>query len=127
MTRYRLALGTAVAVALALAASGAAQLRTTAPPAVHPVKVTITDASIRLTPGRAQRGTYARFLLVNLGRKPHTFTLGHTKHSTGEQTGFKKTLKPNETAVVLLFLDYRGALPYSSSSRPGLKGVFRIF
>jgi hypothetical protein len=126
-----LVLGAASAVALAAAAQGAAQMQTTAPPAVAPVRVTITDSKISLTPSRAQRGTYARFLLVNLGKKPHTFTIGHLKHASGEQTGFKKELRPNETAIVFLFLDYRGALPYLSShpadrSKPGMRGVFRI-
>jgi hypothetical protein len=131
MKAYRVALVAASAGALVVATQSPAQLRTTAPPAVAPVKVTITDARISLSTGRAQRGTYARFLLVNIGKRPHTFTIGHTKHATGQQTGFKKALRPNETAVVLLFLDYRGELPYFSShpadrSKPGMKGIFRI-
>lgn len=95
------------------------------------VKVTITDTRIGVTPKIAQRGDYARFILVNLGKQPHTFTLGTTKHGTGVQTGFSKALKPNEQKILLLFLDYRGRIAYRGTLPadrllPGMKGVFTI-
>jgi hypothetical protein len=124
------------AVALVPAAQGAAQQRfggprTTAPPPVVDIKVTITDTRIGLTPKGAQRGDYARFILLNVGKKPHTFTLGGTKHGTGVQTGFSRLLKPKEQKILLLFLDYRGQIAYRGTlpadrSLPGMKGVFTI-
>jgi hypothetical protein len=124
------------AVALVPAAQGAAPQRfggprTTAPPPVVDIKVTITDTRIGLTPKGAQRGDYARFILLNVGKKPHTFTLGGTKHGTGVQTGFSRLLKPKEQKILLLFLDYRGRIAYRGTlpadrSLPGMKGVFTI-
>lgn len=96
------------------------------------VKITITDAMIHMTPKRAQRGSMAQFILINRGTKPHTFKLGHERRGTGSQTGFTKTLKPNQQSILLIFLDYRGALPYlgtlpADRSKPGMKGTFTIF
>ncbi len=105
--------------------------RTTAPPPVVDVKVTITDAAIRMSPKRAFRGDFARFILVNVGKKPHTFTFGGSKRGAGVQTGFSKLLKPREQKILLLFLDYRGRITYYGSLaadrvKPGMKGVFII-
>jgi hypothetical protein len=129
-------LAAVAAVALVPAAQGAAPQRfggprTTAPPPVVDIKVTITDTRIGLTPKGAQRGDYARFILLNVGKKPHTFTLGGTKHGTGVQTGFSRLLKPKEQKILLLFLDYRGRIAYRGTlpadrSLPGMKGVFTI-
>lgn len=85
-----------------------------------------------MSPKRAQRGSLAQFILVNRGTKPHTFKLGHKRRGTGSQTGFTKALKPNEQSVLIVFLDYRGKLPYVGSlpadrSKPGMKGTFTIF
>jgi hypothetical protein len=130
-----LTLAAVAAVAVVPAAQGAQQRsaspQTTAPPPVVDIKVTITDTRIGLTPKGAQRGDYARFILLNIGKKPHTFTLGGTKHGTGVQTGFSKLLKPKEQKILLLFLDYRGQIAYRGTlpadrSLPGMKGVFTI-
>jgi hypothetical protein len=96
------------------------------------VKITITDSVIQMSPKRAQRGSLAQFILVNRGTKPHTFKLGHERRGTGSQTGFTKALRPNQQSVLIVFLDYRGALPYLGSlpadrSKPGMKGTFTIF
>lgn len=85
-----------------------------------------------MSPQRGQRGTMARFILRNEGAKPHTFTLGHEKHGTGTQTGFTRALRPHEQSILILFLDYRGPLPYLGSlpadrSKPGMKGTFTVF
>jgi hypothetical protein len=123
---------TAVSAASILpAAQGSAQPQTTAPPQVVNVKITMTDTAFRMSPRVAQRGSVARFILVNIGKKPHTFTLGHEKRGTGAQTGFSRSLKPSEQSVLILFLDYRGVLPYSGTdpadrSKPGMKGTFKI-
>ena len=119
------------AVALVPAAQSAHQPVTTAPPPVSNIKITITDAGINVSPKFAQRGSMGRFILVNTGKKPHTFVLGHERRGTGVQTGFKKSLKPSQQSVLILFLDFRGAIPYHSplpadKSKPSMKGIFRI-
>jgi hypothetical protein len=120
------------AVALVPAAHSSLQPQTTAPPPVVSVRVTITDSMIQMSPKRAQRGSMAQFILVNRGAKPHTFKLGHERRGTGSQTGFTKALKPSQQSILLIFLDYRGALPYlgilpADKSKPGMKGTFTIF
>lgn len=125
------ALAAVSAVALVPAAQSARQPQTTAPPPVSNIKVVITDSGITVTPKRAQRGSMGRFILVNTGKKPHTFVLGHERRGTGVQTGFKKALKPSQQSVLILFLDFRGAIPYHSPlpadrSKPRMQGIFRI-
>lgn len=95
------------------------------------IKVTITDVGVSISPKLAQRGSMGRFILVNKGKKPHTFVLGHERRGTGVQTGFKKALKPSEQSVLILFLDFRGAIPYHSPlpadrNKPRMRGIFRI-
>ncbi len=118
-------------MALVPAAQSAVQPRTTAPPPVANIKITITDSGIRMTPKLAQRGTMARFIMVNVGKKPHTFVLGTERSGTGMQTGFTKALKPNQQSVLILFLDFRGAIPYRGTlpadrNKPRMKGIFRV-
>ncbi len=112
-------------------AQSSASPQTTAPPPLVDVKVTITDAAIRMTPKRAFRGDYARFVIVNVGKRAHTFTFGGKKRGAGVQTGFSQPLKPRQQKILLLFLDYRGGVPYYGSLaadrvKPGMKGVFTI-
>lgn len=119
------------AVALVPAAQSADQPQTTAPPPVSNIKIIITDSGIKVSPKLAQRGSMGRFIIVNTGKKPHTFVLGHERRGTGVQTGFKKALKPNQQSVLILFLDFRGAIPYQAvlpadRNKPGMKGIFRI-
>jgi hypothetical protein len=126
------ALAAASAVALVPAAQSSARPETTAPPPVVTIKVMITDSRISMSPKRAQRGVMARFILLNLGKKPHTFKLGHQRHGTGTQTGFTKNLKPSEQSILIYYLDYRGRLPYlgilpADRAKPGMKGFFTIF
>ena len=126
-----LALAAVSAVALVPAAQSADQPRTTAPPQVANIKITVTDAGIRLSPKIAQRGSMGRFILVNVGKKPHTIVLGHERRGTGVQTGFTKSLRPGQQAVLLLFLDFRGLIPYRATlpadrSKPAMQGTFRI-
>jgi opacity protein-like surface antigen len=125
------ALAAVSAVALVPAAQSADQPQTTAPPPVSNIKIIITDTGIKVSPKLAQRGSMGRFILVNTGKKPHTFVLGHERRGTGVQTGFKKALKPSQQSVLILFLDFRGAIPYQAvlpadRNKPGMKGIFRI-
>jgi hypothetical protein len=119
------------AVALVPAAHGA-RPQTTIPNVFVTVHVTITDSRIILDRHSAGRGDEVRFVTRNAGTKVHNFTLGATtKRGAGIQTGFSSTLKPKEQKVILLFLDYRGPLPYRSLikadvKKPGMRGIFRI-
>lgn len=117
--------------AAAFASAAVAAPQTTAPPPIVDIKVTISDSGIGLSPKHAVRGAYARFILVNTGRLKHTFRLGAGKRGTGVQTGFTKTLGPGVQAILLLFLDYRGEVPYLGTlpqdrAKPRMRGVFRI-
>ena len=122
---------TATAVGLVLAAQSSAQPQTTNAPQAVTVKITISDRAITVSPKAAQRGSIGRFVLVNVGKKPHTFVLGHERRGTGQQTGFSKSLAANQQAILILFLDFRGKLLYSGTlpadrSKTGMKGAFRI-
>ena len=122
---------TATAVALVSAAQSSAQPQTTNAPQAVTVKITISDRAITVSPKAAQRGSIGRFVLVNVGKQPHTFALGHERRGTGQQTGFSKSLAANQQAILILFLDFRGKLLYSGTlpadrSKTGMKGVFRI-
>jgi hypothetical protein len=107
------------------------QPQTTVPDVFVTVHVTITDSRITLDRHRASRGDEIRFILRNTGTRLHNFTLGSTKRGGGQQTGFSRTLKPREEKFILLFLDYRGLIPYRSTmkidlTKPAMKGFFSV-
>ena len=84
-----------------------------------------------MRPEVGHRGDYARFSIFNNGKEPHTLTFGHHKKGTGVQTGFTAALKPKQQKILLLFLDYRGKVPYygalpADRTKPGMKGSFTI-
>ena len=111
---------------------GVSRPNTTIPDVFLPVAVTLTDSRISLNRKSGHRGDEVRFTIRNAGKKVHNFTLGgSTKAGVGKQVGFSATLKPNQQKEILLFLDYRGPLPYHSKikadlKKPGMKGVFKI-
>ena len=118
-------------VSLVPAAQSVARPLTTAPPEVTTVRINMTDAAFRVGPRSAPRGDLCRFILVNRGKKPHTFALGRTKRGTGSQAGFTRTLKPGQQVMVIRFLDVRGALPYRGTLpvdrvKESMQGTFRI-
>lgn len=120
-----------MATAVAAVALAPAAQSTTAPPEVITVKITMTDTAFRVSPKSAPRGDIGRFILVNRGKKSHAFALGHTRRGTGSQTGFTRTMKPGQQAVLILFLDYRGLLPYRGTlphdrNIAAMKGTFKI-
>ena len=126
-----LALAAVSSVALVPAARSADRPQTTAPPPLSNIKVVITDSAITVSPKRVPRGSMGRFTLVNAGKKPHTFVLGHERRGAGVQIGFKKALRPRQRSVLILFLDVRGAIPYHSplpadKHKPRMQGIFRV-
>ncbi len=121
----------ASALVLAVGAHAALGPSTTAPPPVFDIRVTITDSAVLMRPKLGYRGDYARFSIFNNGQEPHTLTFGHHKKGTGVQTGFTAALKPKQQKILLLFLDYRGKVPYygalpADRTKPGMKGSFTI-
>jgi hypothetical protein len=129
--RYLLALPLAAAALVPAARAAQEHSQTTAPPPVVDIRVKISDGRISFTPAKAVRGAFARFILLNTGKKSHAVLLGATKQGAGIQTGFHKTVKPNEQTVLLLFLDYRGKVPYKATlptdkGKPRMQGTFRI-
>jgi hypothetical protein len=122
----------ALSIPGALTARADARPNTTVPDVFLPVHVTVTDSRISLDRKSAHRGDEVRFTIRNAGTKTHNFTLGtNTKRGIGSQVGFSTTLKPKQEKVFLLFLDYRGSLPYRSIvkadlKKPGMRGFFKI-
>ncbi|MCW2977124.1 MAG: hypothetical protein JWM06_2405 [Actinomycetia bacterium] len=115
---------------LVVAAPGFAHPQTTNAPAILTIKVTITDKSITVRPNAAPRGTSATFILTNRGTKTQKWVLGHTTRGAGKTSGFASVLAPDQQKNVVMFLDYRGSLPYSASQLGGgktvLTGSFKI-
>lgn len=128
------AIAAVAAVALVPAAHGTGNARpdTTIPDVFVTIHVTMTDSKISLDRRSAGRGDEVRFIVRNAGTKIHNFTFGGTQvRGTGRQTGFSTTLKPKQQKLDLLFLDYRGQVPYHSAikadlKKPGMRGVFTI-
>jgi hypothetical protein len=108
-----------------------ARPNTTVPEVFVPINVTITDARISLNRRTANRGDVVRFTIRNTGKALHTFTLGDKKHSLGRQVGFSAIVRPKQEKAFLLYLDYRGSLPYRSVIKAdllklGMRGIFKI-
>ena len=137
--RMFLAFAAVSAVALVPAAAGGAGPATTEPTEEIPVKVTISDRGITMTPKTGTRGAVALFVVSNVGKKPHSFAVGEGAGGVALQANveYKKGLatrviKPGgKRQVLLIFLDFRGELPYHSTvpadaKNPRMKGVFTI-
>lgn len=129
--RWALVLAAVVATGAVLVSTGHAGPETTAPSVFVNVRVTITNTRIVLSRHNAPRGTYARFIIRNVDTRTHAFTLGTARRGTGRQSGFTRTLRPGTRKILLLFLDYRGRVPYSASlpadrAKPGMRGTFTI-
>jgi hypothetical protein len=126
MKRKKLGLALCASVA-ALAAAGSAS-GTTNVPAIFTVKVTIKDKAIQMIPNHAVRGSTITFILTNRGSKTHTFVIGDATRGAGKGQGFKQTLKPNQQFTKVMFLDYRGKMPFTTQSGTQVvaHGVFSI-
>jgi hypothetical protein len=110
--------------ALVVAAPALARPQTTNAPPILVIKVTITDRSITVRPNAAPRGTNATFILTNRGTKTQKWILGSTTRGVGQKIGFASILAPDQQKNIVMFLDYRGLLPYSAA-QPGSKAVLR--
>lgn len=130
-----LGLAALATVAFVPAAHGMARTHdgpsTTAPDVFLNIQVTITDTRISLSPRTAIRGAEARFIIHNIGTKRHNFTIGGTVKQAGTQTGFSRMIGAKQQQVLLIYLDYRGPLPYRSTipadrSLPGMRGIFKV-
>ena len=127
------ALLAAVVVPLAHGATRlAAAPQTTEPDTYIDVNVTLTDRKITLSDRNAERGDGITLHVRNTGTKPHNFTfvgpgaIGLTNAGLGTPT-----LKPGQTYVLQVYLDYRGAIPYRSTvkgdaTRISMRGVFFV-
>lgn len=113
--------------------SGQRLARTTAPDSYVNIHVTMSDTKLTLSRHEGPAGSDARFIIRNIGKKPHTFQLGTAKRGLGFQTGFNALVKPGQQKILILYLDYRGAkVPYfedvhgTRSTKPGMKGIFTV-
>ena len=101
----------AVLVGVAFVPAGYSRTTTTAPNVYISIHVTLTDSKVIVSPRSAPRGSDARFIVRNIGKKPRNFTV-----RTGALTGFSRVFKPGKRAVLLLYLGYRGTMPYYSGA-----------
>lgn len=129
---HALALAVLSSVAFVPAAHGTVRApKTTAPDVFVSIQVKITDTRIILDRHTANRGDVGRFIIRNVGKQPHTFTLGTTHRTGAIQTGFARRLEPGKYALAIMFLAYRGSLAYRSTlpadrGKQGMKGTFKI-
>src|SRR5260221_9630234 len=104
---------------LAVSASASARPDTTNAPAFLTIKVTITDTSVTVKPSTALRGTNAIFILTNRGKSTQKWVLGTPTRGAGKTSGFASVLAPDQQKNVVMYLDYRGQLPYSTTKVGG--------
>jgi uncharacterized cupredoxin-like copper-binding protein len=119
----------ASAVTLAPGAGGGALgPQTTEPTEIINVRVTITDARISVSERTVERGVALRFVIRNAGKKVHNFAMGERPELDGFHT---PNLTRGKSAVLLVFMDYRGDFPYKSTVRgdlnkPGMRGHITV-
>jgi hypothetical protein len=109
---------------LAVAVPAFARTDTTNAPAFLTIKVTITDTSVTVRPNTALRGTNATFILTNRGKTTQRWVIGNATRGVGKTSGFASVLAPDQQKNFVMYLDYRGQLPYSIT-HPGGKKVVR--
>jgi hypothetical protein len=127
--RRRSLVPVALLASRAVAASANARPDTTNAPAFLTIKVTITDTSVTVRPNTAVRGTNATFILTNRGKTTQRWILGNAARGVGKTSGFASVLAPDQQKNVVMYLDYRGSLPYSARKVGGTavhKGSFKI-
>ena len=96
------------------------------------MNVTITDRKIVLSERRAERGEGVTLHIKNTGTKPHSFGFAGRGALSLSNSGLSTpALKPGQTAILSVYMDLRGAIPYRSTvkadaSRIGMRGVFFV-
>jgi hypothetical protein len=106
--------------------------QTTTPDTIDEVDVTITDSKIILSDKTAERGDQVDFHVTNNGKRAHNFVLVGTGPVALSNLGLgTNLLRPHGTAVLQVFMDFRGPMTYKSTVRvdltkPGMKGTFAI-
>ena len=131
-----LAVMAAVLVTLVPFAHGATRAaagpKTTEPDVFQDVNVTLTDRKIVLSERRAERGEGVTLHVKNTGTKPHSFSFAGRGALSLSSSGLgTPVLKPGQTAILSVYMDLRGAIPYRSTvkadaSRIGMRGVFFV-
>ena len=127
--RRRTLVGIALLASLVIAGPGFARPDTTNAPAFLTIRVTITDTSVTVRPNAALRGTNAIFILTNRGKTTQKWILGNATRGVGKTSGFASVLAPDQQKNVVMYLDYRGELPYSTAKLGGAAvhhGSFKI-
>lgn len=114
MGRRLTVLGAGAALVLIAAAAPAAQSRsqTTTPTLYIPIHVTLNGARVTLAPRNVPRGAAARFIMVNLGATPVTFTVGARTPGLTTPFGFTTVVDPHHQEIKILYLATRGIVPY---------------
>jgi len=126
----------AVSAALVLAPSAAQGVtggpRTTEPDEYLIINVTITDTKIKVSDRTAQRGNGVDFHVRNLGRLPHNFVFQGAGAIGLSDLGLQTpVLKPRQSRVLQLYMDYRGTFVLHSTvkkdvNKPGMKVNFTV-
>ncbi len=126
----------AVLVSLVPLAHGATRVadgpKTTEPEVYEDIFVTINDRKIVLSDRRAERGEGITLHVKNTGAKPHSFAFAGRGAIGLSNSGLSTpVIKPGQTAILSVFMDLRGAVPYRSTvkadaSRIGMRGVFFV-
>lgn len=121
----RLLFAAAAVVAASLVSVGPGQARpdTTNPAATIPIKMTVTDRTIRMSPSSAPRGVAGLFIVLNRGKKIHTIVLRDV--GAGKRPTFTATVRPDQQKTFVMFLDYRGIVHVHSPDGT-LQGTFKV-
>jgi hypothetical protein len=108
-----------------------AQQQTTSPGVNVKVYITLTGSKVIVTPKVAPRGSDALLIVHNVSRNPQRLAFDYKELAGGVHTGFNRVFKPGERQILVLFLDYRAALPYYSGpsfagSNAASRGIFLV-
>jgi hypothetical protein len=92
---------------------------TTAPTLTVSIKVTMSETGVKLSQKTSYRGWEAKFVINNVGKKPHKFEIG------GLTT---PVLAPGKRHVLKVELALRGRVTYRDRLNPGpsSRGYFKV-
>jgi len=106
--------------------------QTTEPDVYVDYDVTISDSRITLSDHTADRGNGGAFHVKNTGNKAHNFAfVGRGLIGLSSAGLSTPVLRPGQTFVLQIYMDYRGTLTYRSTQRYdlnkiGMKGRFTV-